>query len=260
MMTEEKQQESVESLGQYLQRQREEKDLSFEEVLNETRIPPKSLKAIEADDYASLPADAFARGFYMLYARYLDLETDAVLKRYDQERTGTHKEQKFAPPSALEKRINNMAAGPSVPSGSTLGIFFVILIAIAAILCYSFSFNPATYISEKLRALQTPPASPTQEETVTPENLINENTPLEKKPNSAYFLSMDFLEDTTITVVIDSGLPVEESYVKGSTHSWYANDTLSLLLPESAEVNLFFEGHQLDLPQPEEGIISLKLP
>ena len=259
-MTEEQQQQSVESLGQYLQRRRQEKNLSFEEALNETRIPPKSLRAIEADDYASLPADAFARGFYMLYARCLDLETETVLQRYDKERTNTPKEQEFTTPSALEKRINNMATGPSMPSGSFLGVMFVILVAIAALLCYSFSFNPATYISEKLRSLQEAPVSPTQKDTTEPKNLINENMPSEKKPNSAYFLSMDFLEDTTITIVIDGGLPVEESYAKGSTHSWYADDTLSLLLPESAEVNLFFEGYQVDLPKPEEGIISLQLP
>lgn len=259
-MTEEKQQESVESLGQYLQRRRQEKNLSLEEALNETRIPPKSLQAMEADDYASLPADAFARGFYMLYARCLDLETDAILKRYDKERTNQGQEQKFDTPSKLEKRINNMATGPSIPSGSALGIFFVILVALAALLCYSFSFNPATYISERLRGIPATPISPAQQETITPEELINESMPLEKKPSSEYFLSMDFLEDTTITIVIDGGLPVEESYAKGSTHSWYANDTLSLLLPESAEVNLFFEGYQLDLPKPEEGIISLELP
>lgn len=259
-MTEEKQQESVESLGQYLQRRRQEKNLSLEEVLNETRIPPKSLRAIEADDYASMPADAFARGFYMLYARRLDLETDAVLKRYDKERTNAPKEQEYTTPSALEKRINNMATGPSMPSGSFLGVIFIILVAVAALLCYSFSFNPATYISEKLRGLQEAPVSPVQKETATPENLINENIPLGKKPNSAYFLSMDFLEDTTITIVIDGSLPVEESYAKGSTHSWYANETVSLLLPDSAEVNLFFEGSQLDLPKPEEGIISIELP
>jgi len=259
-MTEEKQQESVESLGQYLQRRRQEKNLSFEEALKETRIPPKSLQAIEADDYASLPADTFARGFYTLYARCLDLESDAVLERFDKERTNVAQEQKFTFPSALEKRINNMAAGPSMPSGSTLGIIFVILATVTALLCYSFSFNPATYISERLRSLQEAPVSPAQEETATPEKVINENMPLEEQQNASYFLSMDFLADTTITIVIDGGLPVEESYAKGSTHSWYANDTFSLLLPESAEVNLFFEGHQLDLPTPEEGIISLELP
>ncbi len=259
-MTEEKHQESVESLGQYLQRRRQEKDLSLEEALNETRIPPKALRAIEADDYASLPADAFARGFYMLYARYLDLESDAVLKRYDRERTNVSKEQQFTPPSTLEKRINNMATGPSLPYGSFLGIIFIILIAFAILLSYSFSFHPATYISEKLRSFQEAPVHPAQEETVIPEKLSNETIPPEKKPDSAYFLSMDFLEDTTITIVIDGGLPVEESYAKGSTHSWYANKTLSLLLPESAEVNLFFDGYQLDLPKPEEGIISIELP
>ena len=260
MMTEEQGKEAVESLGEYLQRLRKEKNLSFEEVLRETRIPPKSLQAMEENDYESLPADAFARGFYMLLARCLDLDSAAVLERYDSERSNAPTEEKLTPPSKLEKRINTMATSSSLSSGSALGLILVILVAVVILLCYYFSFNPATFISEKLRGFQETSTDPAQEDSVVPENLINKNISQENTPDSTYFLSVDFLEDTTITIVIDGGLPVEESYTKGSTHSWYANDSLSLLLPESAEVNLFFDGYQLDLPQPEEGIISLNLP
>ena len=99
-MTEEQEKEAVESLGEYLQRLRKEKNLSFEEVLRETRIPPKSLQAMEENDYESLPADAFARGFYMLLARCLDLDSAAVLERYDSERSNAPTEEKLTPPSS----------------------------------------------------------------------------------------------------------------------------------------------------------------
>lgn len=259
-MTDEKQSQSVESLGQYLKNQREEKNLSFQEALDETRIPPKSLEAMEADDYDSLPAETFARGFYMLYARFLGLNSEEVLERYDQERTDEQEEEKYILPSELEKKINHIATEQSMSFNTVTAIGLVIILAIIALLFFTFSSNTSKYIASNEQSVQenTTPAS---DEAASVPDSANNTAPLgQENTASAYFLSMDFLEDTTITIVIDGGLPVEESHGKGSTHSWYADESLSLLLPDSAQVNLFFDGSQVDLPKPVEGVITVDLP
>ena len=50
-----------ESLGTLLRTIRIERSLDISEVAQETRIPPETLRAMEADDYKALPAMAFAR-------------------------------------------------------------------------------------------------------------------------------------------------------------------------------------------------------
>lgn len=258
-MTEEKKTEVVESLGEYLKRLRRAKNLSFADVQKESRIPPGALRAIEENDFEALPANTFARGFYTLYAKYLEIDPADILKRLDQERTLPQTKQKFIPPSKLEKNINTMASGSWLTPGSLAAICVVVLVAVIAFLCYYFSFNPAAFISTKLSSLQ-PPA---QEETRTPENAqgSSDTSGLQQAQQEArYFLTLDFHEDTTLTITVDGGLPVKESYSQGATQSWYANKELSLILPEAADVDLFFDGQHIDLPQPEDGAINLKFP
>ncbi|MDJ0623648.1 MAG: helix-turn-helix domain-containing protein [Desulfocapsaceae bacterium] len=259
-MTEEKQQRSGESLGEYLQRQRKEKNFSREEITQETRIPPRTLEAMENDDYDSLPAETFARGFYTLYAKCLELEPEYVLARFDQERTTPAAEQPFIPPSKLEKQINPMASGPSFASGPVLVIGLLLIVAVTAYLFYYSSLNPVGYVNDQLDQIQQD--SPTVSETNSPSTVESSlETKLEKQlPETRYFLTIDFLKDTTITIAIDDALPVEESYEQGATQSWYADEEISLLLPADTEVDLFFDGYRLDLPPPHNGTIRLNLP
>lgn len=259
-MTEEKQQESTESLGEYLQRQRKEKNFSREEIIQETRIPPRSLEAMENDDYGSLPAETFARGFYTLYAKCLELEPEYVLSRFDRERTTPAAEQPFIPPSKLEKRINTMASGPSFASGPVIIIGLLLVVAVSAYIFYYSSLNPVGYINDQLDKFQhnTPAVSETNSTSTVESSLDNKQE--KRLPERSYFLTVDFLKDTTITIAIDDALPVEESYEQGSTQSWYADEKISLLLPADTEVDLFFDGYRLDLPQPRNGTIRLNLP
>jgi hypothetical protein len=153
-----------------------------------------------------------------------------------------------------------MAARPSMAPGSTLGFSLVVLIAAIALLSWYFSWNPATFISSKMQDFEE---STTTE--IPGENAVSERsatTEQSEKDLAAtnYFLSVDFLEDTTITISIDDGFPEKGVYTKGSTRSWYADEKISLILPESAKVNLFFNGSQLEPPEPKDGFITLSLP
>jgi cytoskeletal protein RodZ len=70
------------SLGSYLKRERELKQVSIAELAQTTRIPVRILQQLETDDHAPLPADVFVRGFLRAYARALGLDAEHVLARY----------------------------------------------------------------------------------------------------------------------------------------------------------------------------------
>jgi len=71
------------SVGRYLQQERERKGLSLEAVSLVTRISPKNLEAIENDDFVSLPAPIFIRGFLKTYASFIGLEPYKVIALYE---------------------------------------------------------------------------------------------------------------------------------------------------------------------------------
>lgn len=76
----------MESLGSYLRKERELRQMSLEEIAQTTRIPLKMLLHIEEDAIDALPGEVFARGFLKSYARSVGLDADDVLARYGERR------------------------------------------------------------------------------------------------------------------------------------------------------------------------------
>ena len=59
------QDKNLAELGEILRRTREEKGISLEDVVKDTKIPRRHLMAIESGDIDELPGKAFARCFIM---------------------------------------------------------------------------------------------------------------------------------------------------------------------------------------------------
>lgn len=73
-----------ETLGQYLQEQREQQGISLERVSEETHIRLHYLRALEQDDYPSLPSPVQAKGFLRLISSFLHLDPVLLLTAWEQ--------------------------------------------------------------------------------------------------------------------------------------------------------------------------------
>lgn len=69
--------------GESLQKERELRGISLEEISAHTKVNIKFLEAIEQDDLKALPAKAFAKGFLRSYARMVGLDEDLVLTNFE---------------------------------------------------------------------------------------------------------------------------------------------------------------------------------
>ncbi len=78
---------SFETLGGFLQRERQLQAMSLEEIAQTTRIPLKTLHSIEEDQFDALPGEVFTRGFLKAYARALGLDPTPLISRFDLRRT-----------------------------------------------------------------------------------------------------------------------------------------------------------------------------
>ncbi len=72
----------MDSIGAFLRRERELRQVSLEELVQTTRVPLRMLQRIEEDRFDELPGDVFARGFLRSYARALGLDADLLLARF----------------------------------------------------------------------------------------------------------------------------------------------------------------------------------
>lgn len=97
---------SVKTLGERLGACRKRKKFSLEEVEDATKIRARYLKAIEADDYRSLPGPVYLIGFLSSYAEFLGINPSEVIKQYKKE-SGTAikiaQSKNFRPTSELSE-------------------------------------------------------------------------------------------------------------------------------------------------------------
>ena len=71
------------TFGEKLKREREMREVTWEEITSATRIGPRFLEALENEDWEKLPGGVFNRGFVRSIARYLGLDEEALLGEYD---------------------------------------------------------------------------------------------------------------------------------------------------------------------------------
>jgi cytoskeleton protein RodZ len=64
----------VDSIGKKLVQARLARGLSLEEAAMETRIRARQLAALEADDYSSFANNTYARGFLLMYGKFLNVD------------------------------------------------------------------------------------------------------------------------------------------------------------------------------------------
>src|SRR5207245_8898487 len=129
------------SFGEELRREREIRGISLKEISDATKISKRFLEAIERNDHKTLPAPVFTRGFVREYARYLGLNADEIVNRYNDAAAGDERIEKSP---HLERLVQMQTAHrePPQPKGipppyarvdRNVYILIVIVVALAGL-------------------------------------------------------------------------------------------------------------------------------
>lgn len=117
----------MKTTGQILKEKREEKQISLDEVAQETKIRKPYLAALEKDDYQSLPSVTTGKGFIRNYAQFLDLNSEKIVAIFKRDYRRT-KEQKSIFP--LRKDLNKQFKwGPKKTLIVVIGLFLFVFLA-----------------------------------------------------------------------------------------------------------------------------------
>ena len=72
----------MESLGEKIKNAREKKGISFDQASKDTKISIRYLEALEKENFASFPGEAYIIGFLRNYGAYLEIDVQELLSRY----------------------------------------------------------------------------------------------------------------------------------------------------------------------------------
>ena len=74
---------SIEGLGEKFREARLARKLSLEEAARLTKIRPSRLAEIEADDFSNFPSLAYAKGFLVIYGKFLEVDVSSYLDVFE---------------------------------------------------------------------------------------------------------------------------------------------------------------------------------
>jgi len=74
---------TIEGLGEKFRQARVARKLTLEEAARMTKIRPSRLAEIEADDFSNFPSLAYAKGFLLIYGKFLDVDVSSYLEAFE---------------------------------------------------------------------------------------------------------------------------------------------------------------------------------
>ncbi len=223
--------EERESLGKYLKRERENRKISLREVSKHIRVREQFLRAVEEDRHDLLPTITYVKGFLSAYARYLGLDPNEIILRYE---TDTRRETDIHPEAATEKRI---VWRPKYlwMMGGVIIVGFVILY----LLLFP-SQPPMEPVAPKPEATKTiPPAPPP----LPPPSVIEKPAVSEEK---GLVLQIKAVERTWVAVQIDGQAVREATFWPGESYTYRAAKQIQFLLGNAGGLEMTFNDKRLE--------------
>src|SRR3954470_6966356 len=74
---------TIEGLGKKFQEARIARKLTLDEAARMTKIRPSRLAEIEADDFSQFPSLAYAKGFLLIYGKFLEVDVTPYMEAFE---------------------------------------------------------------------------------------------------------------------------------------------------------------------------------
>ncbi len=248
----------METIGKYLRRERELRNISLKEIATATKIRETLLKAVEEDRHDLLPSPVFVKGFLIAYGKHIGLDPGDVVLRYESDLKELQGYAEEAHPPRGRRGLN---------AGLLLGI--ILLIGGITVIFLNPWRGPkeqdqqaSSPVEEKPSVREetpSPPVVPKREETVRlvegsiprkdappAETSLDERVGEPREPSGGDLtLQIKAIEDTWIAFQVDSDVPREMILKAGESFSQRADAHIKLKIGNAGGVSLIFNGEPL---------------
>ena len=218
------------TFGEELKREREIRGISLKEIADETKISKRFLEALERNDHKTLPAPVFTRGFVRQYARYLGLNTEDIVNRYNYAAAGDDRIEKSA---HLDRLVQPVTAEPQPPPRKgippvyarvdrNIYITIAIVIALALVGWWAFRYKQQRNAAEQAESRPVVVAS-TSAAAPKPQPPPPPVTQTSTNPDMLH-LTLDINDDSWITLEADGKVIVSDELKAGEHHTYDAKE------------------------------------
>lgn len=244
------------SVGSRLRDLRERRGVSLEEIARSTRVLHHYLQALEADDFAALPAPVFTKGFIRAYCQALGAEPDEAFALYQRQCSESGEGAKppvtgertaRAPEPVLDAKKRHEGSGR--PEGRGRGavlVSFVMLVVLGlALFVVTFWLQPPREQRAAAPAGGDRPAPAVRPEVPAAAAVAPDAPGSLGGVTSPYRLVARTSERTWMRVRTEDGRTNEENIPAGETREWVSNRPFVLTIGNAGGVALELNGRRV---------------
>jgi cytoskeletal protein RodZ len=227
------------TLGEFLQKEREDAGLSVDELAHMVNLRPGLIKAMESNDFLPCGGDTYARGHIRNIAQITGSNVQQLLAIYDADHSVDSRSihAQLVDNNAAAIRKENRKLSWKVLVGASLSI--VVLIGVAQFAIGGFDSEPATtsMVIEETEPSQTPTPSPTASAapTTSSSTMSNELT-----------LSIAATRGNSNIDVVIGGVSVYKGPLfQGESKSFVGENSISVYLGNAGDLDLTLNGEKL---------------
>lgn len=229
------------AFGEELRREREIRGISLKEIADATKVSRRFLEAIERNDHRTLPAPVFTRGFVREYARYLGLNAEDIVNRYNSAASGDDRIEQSDHLVRLSQAVAEREPGSTqrVPPprrgipppyshvDRNVVVLVFIVAALAGVIYWAVNRKHPTQIDE---AVARPPVSAPVPRTPriaqrAPAAAATTTTASAAPDDSLLHLVIDATENSWVTLEVDGKRVLSDEIRKGERRTYDAHDT-----------------------------------
>lgn len=247
-------------VGYTLRQERERQNLSISDIEQGTSIRALYIEAIENGEYDKLPGKIYTKGFIKNYAKFLEMDVEAIVKEFATDMAELEAEEAANTPlveenSSDEKKIEpekistpeKKSVGFSVQGESRRPSSFLIVAAVVLIAAIAGGLWSWLSSSGGDVASVNPPqqqAQPAPAPTPDPTPVANAN-PEPPAPSDKFVIQARFNDRCWILVTVDGEVVQEGVFEGGQNLSWEGKENITLRLGNAGGVEFFRDGKSL---------------
>lgn len=247
-------------VGEYLKSVRESRGLELDQAARVTKIGKSYLAAIEQGEFDKLPNAAYIKGFLRLYASFLSLSGDDVVRRYEN-----------GLPAASRPQVEHVAGHPGVeimeraklggPGRWVIPVVLLALVIAAALLLSDGEEKqvrqtpqhpppaPMAPVTAALQPQRTSAVQPQRSSAapitgVAPAR-VESPLPATVKQPGGIILRLRFNRDSWLSITIDDSISQRYDLKAGDIIEWKGARLFVLDLGDGAAVEAEFNGRPL---------------
>lgn len=231
------------SLGEQFRAARETRGITLSEAAERIHIRSVYLQAIEEEDWPSIGAAVYVRGFLRTYARFLGLDPEGAVAHFN-ELTG------IQPPSSAAAVETSGDSARSGRSGPSIWVWLAGVVAVALLAIVGYSFWQLEAPDQRAAvAIPSPSAAPgglaASEPSPVPAASLRLPSPApQPRVSDGEIVTLTWRAPSWVRVVVD-GKEVSEGTFPAGTVRTYAGTSIKLRVGNAGGVDIKENGRDL---------------